>query len=75
MVELSSWRRMSEIVWTVNCKDPSPVTRTPRLIVPSSLPATKDPRAAPVAYPMEPNIVWLYMRTPSTLVKLDAGIP
>jgi hypothetical protein len=24
---------------------------------------------------MEPNIVWLYMRTPSTLVKLDAGIP
>lgn len=75
MVLLSSCRRISEIVWTVSCNEPSPVIRTPRLILPSSLPATKDPRAAPVAYPIEPNIVWLYIRTPSTLVKLAAGIP
>lgn len=63
MVALRSWRRRSDNVCTVSCNDPSPVTRMFLFMLPFSFPATKLPRAAPVAKPILPNTVWLYMST------------
>lgn len=64
---------ISAKVWTVSCKLPSPVTRIPRLYFPFSFAAWKAPVADGVAYPILPQMVWLYIEAP--LGSLESAIP